>query len=256
LSIVDDDNWVGPDWVERIHTIFLRHPEISVCGGRCDAVYEIDPPAWFHEIQWACAVGRQFPFNGEVTHTTGALLWGAGMTMRTAAVRNLIARGFQFRFLGRTGNKLTSNEDAELCFALRETGCRFWYDDDLALKHFIPKERLEWSYPLRLMRGFGEGSVLVDLYLTALNRPPFRDRPSWKKGWIFAVLRTGRNLLLLVAGHPIDCLRQTVGSTAALNLQKACGQWTALWALRSRYTELHKEIANASWAQTKPGAQS
>ncbi|MBV8729549.1 MAG: glycosyltransferase family 2 protein, partial [Acidobacteriia bacterium] len=36
-SFVDDDNWVGPQWIETVCTIFDGNPEIGACGSRNEA---------------------------------------------------------------------------------------------------------------------------------------------------------------------------------------------------------------------------
>jgi glycosyltransferase involved in cell wall biosynthesis len=256
ISIIDDDNWVAPDWVERVNGIFTQHPEIDYCGGRSEAVYEIPAPAWLEPIKGFYAIGSQFLASGEVTNVPGALIWGAGSTMRTSAVRKLLDDGFSFRLISRKGDRLTSSGDTELCFAMRESGARFWYDDDLLLQHYIPKQRLEWSYPLRLMRAMGESSVFLDLYLTALNRPPFHDRPAWKRGWFFAISRATRILLALVFFHPLDCYLQPEGSQPTLQFKRACGRWAMLWSLRAQYDKLSDEIRNSPWVRARPGGSS
>jgi glycosyltransferase involved in cell wall biosynthesis len=242
ISLIDDDNWVAPDWVARVYGIFDQHPEIDLCGGRSEPVFETDRPKWLGLVDGYYAIGSQHPENGEVTNKPGTLLWGAGLTMRTQAFRNLLESGFAFKLTSRKGNLLTSSGETELCFALREFGCRFWYDNDLVLQHFIPKQRLEWSYPLRLMRGMGQSSVFIVLYLTALNRVPYKDRPQWKRGWMFAFLRAVKRLGTVVLFHPLDCYFQPEGSAHALKFRHGCGALAALWALRGRYNELRDEI--------------
>jgi glycosyltransferase involved in cell wall biosynthesis len=153
ISFIDDDNWVPTDWVARVIALFASHPEIGAAGGRIEAAGEITPPDWFESVQGHYAVGRQYSQSGDITNTSGTLLCGAGLNLRTAAVRRLLEHGFVFMMSGRKGTRLAAGEDAELCFALRASGWRFWYDDDLVLRHFISKERLRWNYALRIMRG-------------------------------------------------------------------------------------------------------
>jgi glycosyltransferase involved in cell wall biosynthesis len=251
ISMVDDDNWVAPDWVERVHRIFTEHPEIDVLGGRVEGVYEIEPPSWMEALRGWYAIGSQHARNGDVTDAGGTLLWGAGLNVRASAIRRLFEAGFDFQAAGRKGKHLTSGEDTEICFALRESGSRFWYDDGLVLKHFIPKERLTWSYPLRLMRGMGQTSVILELYLNALDRPPFDNRAPWKKGWLFAALRASRRFFPVVLQHPLECLQQPEGSIAALNFKRELGRWAGLWALFGRYSRLRDEISNAKWVRAE-----
>jgi glycosyltransferase involved in cell wall biosynthesis len=252
ISIIDDDNWVAADWVERVNGIFAQHPEISYCGGRSDAVFEIPAPAWLEPIKAFYAIGSQFPANGEITNAAGALLWGAGSTMLTSAAQKLLDDGFSFRLTSRKGNQLTSSGDTELCFAMRESGCRFWYDDALVLQHYIPKTRLVWSYPLRLLQGMGRSSVVLELYLEALNRFPYNDRPAWKKSWLFAMLRATRRLLTVQLSHPLDCCLKPEGSLPALEFKRCAGRWKALWTLCGQYKKLQDEIRESPWVRSQP----
>lgn len=251
VSFIDDDNWVSTDWIRRVSGIFANRPDIGASGGRIEAVCELTPPTWFESIQKYYAVGRQHAQSGDITNTAGTLLCGAGLNLRAAAVQKLLKDGFVFIMSGRKENHLMAGEDTELCFALRAAGWRFWYDDDLALRHFIPKERLQWSYALRLMRGMGEASALVDLYLFALDRPPFNGRPAWKKSWLFSALKALRHLGAVILSHPSDCFRQPEGSPHALDFKMCSGRWVALWALRGRYKNLREEIRQSPWVHVK-----
>jgi len=254
ISFIDDDNWVSTDWIKRVDAIFVNCPEIGASGGRIEAVCEITPPDWFESIQGYYAVGRQHLRSGDITKTSGTLLCGAGLNLRTAAVRKLLDNGFVCMMSDRKGNLLSTGGDTEICFALRESGWRFWYDDALVLRHFIPKERLQWSYALRLMRGMGEASALFELYLFALNRPPFHARPAWKKSWLFSALKALRQLGAVILSHPSDCFRQPEGSPHALNFKMCSGRWVALWALCGRYKKLGEEIRRSPWVHVKSKA--
>src|SRR5437867_4426773 len=47
VCFIDDDNWVCPDWVQTVAKTMSLHPEVGACGGRIEAVCEIEPPPWF-----------------------------------------------------------------------------------------------------------------------------------------------------------------------------------------------------------------
>jgi glycosyltransferase involved in cell wall biosynthesis len=252
ISFIDDDNWAPADWIRRVNAIFASRPDIGACGGRVEAVCEITPPHWFESLQGHYAVGRQHSQSGDITNTSGTLLCGAGLNVRTAAVRKLLKDDFVFMLSGRKGNRLLAGEDTELCFALRASGWRFWYDDDLVLRHFIPKARLQWDYALRLMRGMGESSALFALYLSALNGPPFDVYPAWKRTWLFQILKALRQFVRATLPHPRSCLRQPEGSLAVLELEKLKGRLASLWALRGRYKKLQEDIRQAPWAKGRP----
>ncbi|HEV3271304.1 MAG TPA: glycosyltransferase [Candidatus Methylacidiphilales bacterium] len=249
ISFLDDDNWASSDWVGRVSALFSDRPEIGASGGRVEAVCEITPPDWFESLQGYYAVGRQHGRSGDITNASGTLLFGAGLNLRTAAVRELLDHGFAFLMSGREGNLLLSGEDTELCFALRAMGWRLWYDDDLMLRHFVSKERLHWDYARRLMLGMGKASVFLDAYLSALDLPPFDVRPAWKKTWLFQLLKALRQWSVEILSHPGDCVLEPEGSRAALRFESARGRLAMLWNMRRRYPKLKDAIARADWAR-------
>jgi glycosyltransferase involved in cell wall biosynthesis len=248
ISFIDDDNWTAPDWIARVNALFALHPEVGACGGKIEAVCEVTPPAWFESLRGYYAVGRQHDQTGDVTNTSGSLLCGAGLTLRTTAVRQLLHDGFDFIMSGRKGKLLLTGEDTELCFALRASGWRFWYDDDLVLRHFIPKARLQWDYVVRLMRGMGESSPLLTFYLLALHAPPFKNYPAWKRTWLFQTLKAGWKLGLFILFHSSICLQKPQNSLPVLEFERLKGQLAGWWLLRNQYKKLQETIRQSPWA--------
>jgi glycosyltransferase involved in cell wall biosynthesis len=251
-SFIDDDNWTSPDWIKRVNALFASRPEIGACGGRIEAVCEITPPDWFESLKKYYAVGRQHSQSGDITNTPGTLLCGAGLNLRAVAMRKLLEDGFVFMMTGRSGTRVLTGEDTELCFALRASGWRLWYDADLLLRHFIPKARLRWDYVRRLMRGMGESSTLFVLYLSALKGPPFDTYPPWKMTWLFQILKAFRQFVWVLLSHPEACLRQPEGSLPALEFEKSKSRLAALWSLRGRYNKLREDIRQSAWANGPP----
>jgi glycosyltransferase involved in cell wall biosynthesis len=233
ISFIDDDNWISPDWIERVFAIFSAHPEVAACGGRSDAVPEIEPPAWFKGIEYCYATGPQHIRQGDITDARGTLLWGAGLNVRTSAIRALFAGGFDFQMSGRSGGNMGAGEDTEMCCALREAGWHFWYDDNLVLRHFIPKGRLTWSYALRLLEGIGHSTAYFDLYLMAMGRAPYEDYPKWKRTWWVQWLKSVRYSLALFR-HPIALLKKPEGSMPALKFQSLKGRVALFRSLAGR----------------------
>ncbi len=183
ICFVDDDNWLAPDWIKFVSQIMSEHPEVGACGGRTEAVFEIEPPEWFVKYSASYVIGRQGDKIGDVTWSRGNL-WGAGLTIRKKAWTQLIENGFQQMLTGRTGNKLSSGEDYEMCYALRLSGWRLWYSDDLVLKHFIPACRLTLAYLFKLMIGFGEQTIFFDPYNFYVRYNPSEIKSLFGKIWV------------------------------------------------------------------------
>jgi glycosyltransferase involved in cell wall biosynthesis len=242
ISFIDDDNWVPTDWIARVGALFAEHPEVGVSGARCEPEPEVAPPPWFERIQAFYATGSQHKSSGDVTDTRGTLLWGAGLSVRTQAMCSLFDGPFNFLMSDRTAENMASGGDTELCYALREAGWRFWYDDTLVLRHFVPQARLTWPYALRLMSGLGASSAMYDLYLQALRRPPFARYPAWKRTWLFQFFKALKDTLVLLVLHPMACLTKPEGSSPALQFQVAKGKIGRLVKLAGGYQGLRAQI--------------
>jgi glycosyltransferase involved in cell wall biosynthesis len=251
ISFVDDDNWVGPHWVENIAIFFDQHPEASAVGGPSRAVFETPPPKWFSSVSAFYAIGNQHAFAGDITDQPGTLLWTAGMSLRKENVLKLIGNGFRFLACGGSSLPLKTGEDTELCFALRASGGRLYHEPRFAIEHFMPADRLTWPKALRLARTMGASSPLFDLYLIALDTPPFAACPAWKKNWLFYALKALGRLAALLLRQPMDCLRLPEGSAHALEFKLILGQVSTFWALCGRYTKIRDGIKQAAWAQSQ-----
>jgi cellulose synthase/poly-beta-1,6-N-acetylglucosamine synthase-like glycosyltransferase len=231
VCFVDDDNWVGADWVETVAEVMRAQPTVGACGGRSEAVFEGEPPHWFARYQASYAVGTQGDGPGDVTETRG-LLWGAGLTVRKSAWRGLQEEGFTFRAPDRQGAALTSGGDSELCLALRLRGWRLWYDPRLRLQHYLPANRLTWSYLRRLHYAAAFSAVSQDEYYFQLL--PFGKglRGRLRRRWEWQAMRTAGMLLR----HPVKAVRARrelcEGDAGVLQVESVLGRLAALVAAR------------------------
>lgn len=247
ISFIDDDNWVCANWLNLVTEIFTQDSAIGVAGGPSEAVFDSPRPPWFDGIKGFYAAGTQHQATGDVTDSPGTMLWGAGMNIRKSAIEALLGCGFQFLLSDRKGASLSTGGDTETCFALRAVGWRFWYDERLVLKHFMPANRLAWSYARKLMRGMGEAAVIFNIYLIALGRHPFNTRTSFKHTWLFQFLKAAKNLCKLMLTHPVDCLVQPEGHRSVLDFETIMGHLTALLAISGQYKNLIRQIRSAQW---------
>jgi glycosyltransferase involved in cell wall biosynthesis len=191
-SFVDDDNWVSPQWIEAVYSIFGQNPEVGVCGSRNEAIFEVEPPRWFQQYEHDFAVGDWGPV---ARYTTYWEIWGAGQSLRRTAWEQIQKAGFSLNLISRQGNQLGSGEDTEIAAAISMFGWKQWYDPQLHLRHFMPTRRLNWAYLRRLWRGFGRASVVLDWYKLALsgNTAALKERVT--RGWARNLFRSTQNLV-------------------------------------------------------------
>jgi len=168
VSMVDDDNWVCSDWVKTVYNIMDSNPLVGACGGRGEGAFEIDPPFWFEEQQYAYAVGPQLSMISK-DPSNSKFLYGAGITIRKSLWLNLKEKGFSPILSGRKGTSLTSGEDFELTLAIQLSGYDLFYDSNLTFMHYMTANRLSWDYLKKLHFSFGKASAIIDLYKVHLN---------------------------------------------------------------------------------------
>ena len=142
LLFCDDDNWLSKDYLQIGSKILQNDSMIAVLGGKGAAVSEIELPVWFEQNKNFFAVGKQFTESGQVKGYRN-VVYGAGMFVRKSAFQFLISKGFQFYNLGRTGKKLTSGEDSEMCLAFQIAGYKIWYEEELTFQHHIEEKNYQ-----------------------------------------------------------------------------------------------------------------
>jgi glycosyltransferase involved in cell wall biosynthesis len=239
IAFVDDDNWVAPDWIQQLSKIMTAEPAIGACGSMLAPVFEITPPNWFERYQ---------VHYGILPSAQGARrqisLCAAGMGLRAAAWQELVANGFRGHLTGRIGQQLWGGSDTELCFALKLAGWELVVDDRLQVKHYLPRERLTWSYLRRLVTASAYAAVALDGYYFAWQRAD-RVRESW--AWAFA---SGARQLLMshkLSKVLISRLHSAEGDDEVILIDKKFARLKALLSLRRRYTAIRREVREAGW---------
>jgi cellulose synthase/poly-beta-1,6-N-acetylglucosamine synthase-like glycosyltransferase len=218
ISLVDDDNWVGPNWVRLVSEIMTAQPRVGACGGISEAAFETPPPSWFAQFSRSFAVGELSSEAADVTWSKG-YLWGAGLSIRKQAWQKLHADGFTPLLQDRSGSSLSSGGDTELCRALRLAGWRLHYDPRLRLQHFMPAGRLTWDYLRRLRRAFGVSSVAIEAYDLALRSDGSPLRRLARESWALQFFWTLKDLLGCGAMAWSERRRKVEGDATALKAE-------------------------------------
>jgi glycosyltransferase involved in cell wall biosynthesis len=229
VCFVDDDNWLGPEWVEIASALMSAHPDVAVCGGDSVAVFEGNKPAWFDQYAGSFAVGRQGANRGY--HARG--FWGAGLTVRKSAWERLNAGGFEHLLTDRQGEKLSSGGDTELCIALKRLGWKQWYEPDLRLQHYIPRSRALWKHLRRLHREFGAASVV----LTAYHDPPDNWKTRLGGSWLGHVPAALRRLFRYRRKFWRALRSPMESDPEVIELEHAFGRLVGLWRCYGHWTK-------------------
>ncbi|WP_083321021.1 glycosyltransferase [Hymenobacter glacialis] len=164
VCIVDDDNWLEENYLALAWDVLEADKQIGALGGIGRPVCEITPPAWFSEFAVIYAADKQADKQGDITRHP-SYVYGAGCVVRKEAWQTIHRAGFKSMLMGRHGDKLTSGEDNEMCYAFVLAGYKIWYDERLRFQHFIPAQRLTWNYVERIFAGNAESEAALRPYL-------------------------------------------------------------------------------------------
>jgi glycosyltransferase involved in cell wall biosynthesis len=233
LTLVDDDNWLAPDWLGVSLEALRAYPRAGAVGGSSIGVCETPTPAWFPAVATHYAVGRQADTSGDVTESRG-YLWGAGLVLRRAAWCELLAAGFEFFLDDRTGRRLRSGGDTEICNGLRLRGSRLIYESRLSFCHYLPAGRLRWRYSRRLLRSFGDASVVLTTYHLALRELAGRRVSADEFAWDARMRHARRELFRSPRSLVRALLLAREGALEEHAIDYALGRFFALLRLRRR----------------------
>lgn len=170
LVLVDDDNVLAPDYLERVLRIFAAQSRVGAIGGRVLPEFVSPPPAWVREFDGLLAC-RDLGPAPQVSHglrPAGAprnlypafAPVGAGMALRREAAEAWLKQA-DGRVPDRQGDSLTSGGDNEIVFAVMRTGWEVGYFPELSLTHLIPPARTDPDYLARLNEAIARSWVQV-----------------------------------------------------------------------------------------------
>lgn len=153
VGFIDDDNWPGADWVASAIAFAQEHHHLGAFGSRIQAVYAVEPPDKFHEIEPFLAIrdhgGDRYPFDPEQLQ----LPPGAGLVVHRQ--RWLESVPAKLELVGRLEESWICGEDSAALLYLHRSGHGIAYNPAMTLRHAIPAERLERAYLLPTVYGIG-----------------------------------------------------------------------------------------------------
>jgi glycosyltransferase involved in cell wall biosynthesis len=146
ILFTDDDVRVSEGWVEACCRPMLEDATIDYTGGPVLPIWERPCPAWLDQTRqdlWGTLAILDYGPQPFVFEERRRVPLGANMAVR----RSLIDRigGFDPE-LGRRGDSLLGQEQAEFFCRSREVGARGVYVPAMALQHHVPAKRLTRDY--------------------------------------------------------------------------------------------------------------
>ena len=174
--LVDDDNVLKPDYLERAIAIAEEWPFIGAFGGQSHPTWEKAAPEWtrrywhllgireFVEDRWSNVLGGEQPVP-----------IGAGMVLKRAVAERyaeIVAKNPARAALDRAAGKLTSCGDTDLALTAIDLGLGTGQFSRLELQHLMPASRVEENYLSELTHGIHYSATILASFRHLLPPPP------------------------------------------------------------------------------------
>jgi glycosyltransferase involved in cell wall biosynthesis len=146
IVFTDDDVRVGEEWLEAACRPMLEDPSIAYTGGPVLPLWESPCPSWLDQRRsdlWGTLAILDYGPDPFIFEERRRVPLGANMAVR----RTLIERigGFD-PALGRRGQSLLGQEQAEFFCRSRAIDARGLYVPEMSLQHHVPARRLTRAY--------------------------------------------------------------------------------------------------------------
>lgn len=162
IAWLDDDAVASPNWLEMIVKRFESLDEtVGDVGGKIDPIWEVPPPTWLTPGMKRSLTILDWSDTPHVLKNNEWLA-AANIAHRKSVIRKL--GGFNPR-LGRKGDVLLCSLENYIAMQMKNIGLKSFYDPEIHVRHFIPKERLkkEWFYKRSFWQGVSEAIIKIDL---------------------------------------------------------------------------------------------
>jgi len=146
IVFTDDDVRVSAGWLEAACRALLEDPRIDYTGGPVLPIWEQPCPSWLDDKRsdlWGTLAILDYGPHPFIFEDRCRVPLGANMAVRRALIDRI--GGFDPE-LGRRGNSLLGQEQAEFFCRSRAIGARGLYVPEMSLHHHVPARRLTRDY--------------------------------------------------------------------------------------------------------------
>jgi glycosyltransferase involved in cell wall biosynthesis len=228
ILLVDDDNWISPNYVADSIQWMRKLPDAAGLGGIGELASDHEPPGWFAEkSEWYAIHKRPWPQGSSLPVDT---LWGAGSVYRLAPLREFSRATSLLK--GRAGADLVAGEDIELSLFLKSKNFGLYLIPSLHYFHYMPQSRMQWEYLERLHAASGACGVALDVYRLHWMNPAARHWTGWlRRQWAVQFVYTSLRVIFSSGWWP-GLPRQR---ESRLNWLMYWGRLRTLWRDRKEY---------------------
>lgn len=143
IVIIDDDEWIEPQFLQAYSSFFEQHPDAAAAGGPIVAEYPDGRPEWMSRWTERPIANPMYFGSNERKFPKGRIPGGGNMAIRRAALDRI---GLFDTALGRTGTQLLGGEESDLFDRLAKAGLSVWYVPQAVMHHIIPARKTTPEY--------------------------------------------------------------------------------------------------------------
>jgi glycosyltransferase involved in cell wall biosynthesis len=188
VIIVDDDNVLAPDYLERVVEISQSYPFLGSWSGRIELSFEDpddQPPKHLRHLLAERLVEKEIWSND--SHHIQSTPWGAGMCIRRvvadAYVRE-VTNNPRHLELDPLADKLRYGGDTDVAYVGCSIGLGMGVFPQLHVTHLIPKTRCTRAYLMRNLEAHAYSEVLHHWVLTGCVPDSRSDLWARLSGWV------------------------------------------------------------------------
>lgn len=154
IVLFDDDNQPEPDYLLKLANLVAKYPQVGVWGPgrvRVEFTEEVNPWVRNHKYLFQEKSAEATTF-GQEPYWTSHHPAGTGQVTRREIMQLYVdmLKSKAVSITGRTGNSLSSGEDAQVVYIGIKLGYHVGVSPDLTLYHLIPSKRTSIEYLKRL----------------------------------------------------------------------------------------------------------
>ena len=248
ILFVDDDNWLDSEYLKNSWYILEENDQIGALAGKGVPVFEAPPPEWFSRYAHYFAVGPQAPENGKIAEPVKCA-YSAGMLIRKSAWMRILEAGFKSIVRGRVESKISSGkqavfsagEDNEICMLIKLLGYEIWYNEKLTFSHYMPSQRLNWTYFMRLNEEVHRSNMYLTPYYEMVEKG-YVQFDRYRLTWIKRLMPRLSRLLRYYRDYVLLMARRKDVAEKQRQIRKTSGEIKAWLTIRSRYRELQRNV--------------
>lgn len=222
--IVDDDNELQFDYLEKGYNYLQQFSNVGVLGGQGILPVDYILPPWFEKYAYHFACGPQNERDGDVRPNRN-VVYGAGMWVRSDAYQKALQNGFSFIFDFHAANqsvKALNNggEDGELCWAIRFQGYEIHYFSTLIFTHRISLSKFTESYLQSINERTNSSTLLGTIYFRVSKLNLVEVKYFWIKELFFIFILYFKNLRLKKSYFTTELFRNWSNILLLLKMRK------------------------------------